>query len=457
MFVCRTGCVLPKGRVSMKEITAQLTVVRELDQTARGQPEDPIPVYRLTKNNIIVPKFFAMEYLGRDEAKEVRVKYGRVVESSGLAFKGSLRDYQQEMMDEVLPVVQERGGGLITMPCGAGKTTIALYIASQLRLKTLIVVHKSFLMNQWVERIRQFLPNAAIGTIQAQTIDVENKDIVIGMLQSLSMKDYDPRVFDHGLTIIDECHHISSRVFSQALFKINSPHMIGLSATPYRKDKLDRIFHWFVGPQIYNLDKKKVDFAQVHQYFFTTKNSLFRSVFCRGSKNFNTALMITNLTQIEERNEMIVEAIAGLERGRRVLLLSDRIEHLKKLEQLLLVAIPSLSDDIGYYIGGMKEEKLKISEGKSVILATYAYACEGLDIKGLDTVLLTTPRSTIEQSIGRILRNERLSDYRYRPLIIDFIDNISPFNGYFFVRNRLYLEKRFDIKKIDINRSNKSQ
>lgn len=453
MFVCRTGCVIPQRAIKLHEVVSKLTVARELDPSM--PKEEPIPVYRLTKNNIIVPKFFAQEELG-GVGGAIAVKYGRV-QPAALAFKGSLRRYQQEMMDQVLPAVQERGGGLISMPCGAGKTTVALYIASQLKLKTLIVVHKSFLMNQWIERIQQFLPEASIGRVMGKTFEIEGKDIVIGMLQSLSMKDYDPRTFDHGLTIIDECHHISSRVFSQALFKINSPHMIGLSATPYRKDKLDRVFNWFVGPLIYNLDKKNVDFAQVQQYFFTTKHSLFRSVFRRGSKNFNTALMITNLTQIEERNDMIVGAVAGLEEGRKVLVLSDRIEHLKLLERLLLASIPSLADNIGYYIGGMKEAKLKISEEKRVILATYAYACEGLDIKGLDTVLLTTPRSTIEQSIGRILRNEHLHDYNYRPLIIDFIDNLSPFNGYFFVRNRIYLEKNFDIKKIDVNSANKQQ
>ena len=93
-------------------------------------------------------------------------------------------------------------------------------IIARLKKKTLVIVHKEFLMNQWIERIELFLPDAKIGKIQGQIVDVDDKDIVIGMLQSLSMKEYPASVFESfGLTIIDEVHHISSEVFSNSLFK----------------------------------------------------------------------------------------------------------------------------------------------------------------------------------------------------------------------------------------------
>jgi superfamily II DNA or RNA helicase len=109
------------------------------------------------------------------------------------------------------------GGGLLELPCAWGKTSGSLYILSQIKKKTIVIVHKEFLMNQWIERIQQFLPKARVGKIQGPIIDIDDKDIVIGMLQSLSMKEYPTSTFESfGLTIIDEVHHISSEVFSNS-------------------------------------------------------------------------------------------------------------------------------------------------------------------------------------------------------------------------------------------------
>ena len=132
--------------------------------------------------------------------------------------------------------MKENFGGLLDIYCGFGKTVLALKIITMLKLKTLIIVHKGFLMDQWEERINQFIPEAKVGKIQGQIIDIENKDIVIGMLQSLSMKEYpDDQFSDFGLLIVDEVHHISAEIFVRALQKIVTKHTLGLSATMNRK------------------------------------------------------------------------------------------------------------------------------------------------------------------------------------------------------------------------------
>ena len=113
-----------------------------------------------------------------------------------ITFKGSLRDKQQPIIKSFMdsceegPYKTKSRGGIISVPCGWGKTIMALYLISALKRKTIVIVHKEFLLNQWIKRIEEFLPEARIGIIQASKVDVQNKDIVIGMLQSLSSKDY---------------------------------------------------------------------------------------------------------------------------------------------------------------------------------------------------------------------------------------------------------------------------
>ena len=181
-----------------------------------------------------IPRFYGQEHYGDPEER-------RILDTPKLDinFKGELRDFQKPIVSKYIEEAKKHGGGLLEIHSGAGKTVMALNIISQLKVKTLVIVHKEFLLRQWKERIEQFLPGVKIGRIQGEVMDTENKQIVIGMLQSLSMKDYPRKLFQQfGLTIIDECHHIGAEVISRALFTVVSKYMLGLSATMERKDSL---------------------------------------------------------------------------------------------------------------------------------------------------------------------------------------------------------------------------
>ena len=131
-------------------------------------------------------------------------------------------------------------------------------LVRRLQKKAVVVVHKDFLMTQWRDRIKQFLPEARIGKIQQNTVDIENKDIVLAMVQSLSMKEYDDETFDSfGLAIFDECHHLGAEVFHRSMSKVASKYMLGLSATPKRKDGLTKVFEWYIGPIVFSQKNKK--------------------------------------------------------------------------------------------------------------------------------------------------------------------------------------------------------
>ena len=164
----------------------------------------PFPVYRESLLKLYVPRYFGMERYGSNIENKIAQGHKII-----LKFEGDLRDYQNVIVDKYLKAATTHtcgGGGLLDVDPGKGKTVMALKIIECLAVKTLVVVHKSFLTNQWKERIEQFLPGAKVGTIQGQIFDIENKDIVIGMVQSLSMKEYPQNAFESfGLTVFDEC------------------------------------------------------------------------------------------------------------------------------------------------------------------------------------------------------------------------------------------------------------
>ena len=161
----------------------------------------PFPIYLESPLKLYMPRYFGLDTYG--EPDRILIQPGNNI---SLSFEGELRPYQTAIVDKYIKHVGKCGGGLLDVDPGKGKTVMALNIVAQLGKCTLVIVHKSFLLNQWIERIQQFLPGARVGRIQGQIMDTENKDIVIGMLQSLSMKEYPKNTFrQFGLAIYDEC------------------------------------------------------------------------------------------------------------------------------------------------------------------------------------------------------------------------------------------------------------
>lgn len=457
-------------------------------------------------------------------------------------------------------------------------TVCALYIITVLRKKTLIVVHKDFLLNQWKERIDQFLPNARVGLIKGKTCDTEDKDIVIGSLQSLSMKDYEPEVFsDLGMIVIDEClpyhqlvateigprrigdivklwqvgaptpaviaydeltlafvaarvthawertrtqplvrlkfrgapdlvcteghkiltsrgymqakdievadtlavrwgaenefscvtgvldkldevatspgmvydleidrfhnfvctdadgrvgvvvhncHRTGAEVFSRVYRKINTRYSLGLSATVNRKDGLTKVFKWHIGDIVYKGAKRK-DTVHVRVVDYKHASPAYSKEWLMFTGKPNTSRMINNICDFLPRTVFLVDLLKEVlakEPERKVLILSDRRKHLETFKELL----DAEGIENGFYYGGMKPADLKASEEKQVLLATFAFCAEGLDVARLDTLVLASPKSDIVQSVGRILR-EKEQNRLHVPLIVDIVDNFSMF------------------------------
>jgi len=393
------------------------------------------PAYRESSQKIYVPRHFGTTHFG--PAKQVKISEGEDID---LPFVGTLRDYQQ---DVVTAYKRSDSGGLITLGCGQGKTVIGLNIVSTMRKKTLIIVHKEFLLNQWIERIQQYLPSARVGRIQGPIVDVDDKDIVIGMLQSLSMKEYPDSVFaSFGLLLIDEVHHIGSEVFSQSLFKIVTKYTLGLSATMDRKDGTTFVFKLFLGDIIYKMTSKKQRFVQVRQIVFESNDHAFGRVEYdfRGNPAFST--MISKLCEYTPRSDFILRVIRDMfveNPDQQIMVIAHNRNVLTYMHDAIQAAGFAT---VGYYLGGMKQNVLNTTESKQVVIATYSMAAEALDIKTLSTLIMVTPKTDIEQTVGRILR----SDHEH-PLIIDIVDTHDLFQKQWAKRKTYYKKEKYAIVK----------
>jgi superfamily II DNA or RNA helicase len=303
-------------------------------------------------------------------------------------------------------------------------------------------------MNQWIERIESFLPTAKVGRIQGDIIDIEGKDIVLGMLQSLSNKEYDPKIWDQfGLCVFDECHHLSAEVFSNIMINVVTNYNLGLSGTMERKDGLSKVFHYFIGPVIH---KEKTDLTceVIVKAIKINNDDIFEDVKTDQRGNPLYSLMINKLNY-EKRNDLIINIIEHelkLNSDQQIMILAQTKSILDNLYEKITERINSkLTNNItsiGFYVGGMKEEKLKESETKQLILGTYAMASEGLDIKTLTTLIMATPKSDVCQSVGRILRSKHSS-----PLVIDLIDDHIILKNQFKKRTTYYKSKNYNIIK----------
>jgi superfamily II DNA or RNA helicase len=417
-----------------KELTVQPTVNTDYGSKA----VEAYAVYREDETHICVPRFYGQARFGPAQAA-----FPALPERAGLQSNIVLRPQQRDVVDATMAQLRSAGGGVLALATGFGKTLICLHIVAQLRLKTLIVVHKTFLMDQWRERIRQFLPHAAVGTIQGPVVDVADKDIVIGMLQSLSMKSYPSDVFDgFGMLACDECHHVAAEVFCRALPKLVVPYTLGLSATVERKDGLTSVIHWFLGDVAYKVDRNDAaNRVRVKQVIYHSEDAQYRE----ERRNYRGAvmlpIMLNNIAAHAPRNRAVVQDVVALaqEPGRQVMVLSDRLAHLDELKRLLEDRAPTLTT--GYYTGRQKPQELKASERADVIFATRAMSAEGLDIPSLNALVFATPAGDVVQACGRILRKP----HAVPATIVDVVDGFSVFYGQARKRKAFYQKAGYAI------------
>ena len=344
-------------------------------------------------------------------------------------------------------------------------TFCALYIMTKLAQKTLIVVHTSVLLTQWIERIEQFVPGARVGIIKGPKCDVEDKDIVIAMLQTLvSENRVFPRGFfdQFGLSVVDECHHLAAPTFSRALPIMATKYFLGLSATPKRNDKLEKVFYWHLGYIGNDLIEKRGG-QEVIVKFINYTNTHFREI-----RRYNARTCRNDAYDIPKMVDLIISCKRRLkfirfqlklfaQQGRQILVLSSRKIHLKSMKENFdsfnytkIVDGEEVPITTGYYMGGMKKAQLEESSKCDVIYGTYNLVAEGTDIPTLNTLLMACPRKEVEQVVGRILR----ANTGFTPIVIDIADNFSIFINQGTYRQRFYKRQEYHIDVFDVVKEN---
>jgi superfamily II DNA or RNA helicase len=309
-YLGQKGYTIPKNELTIeqqKQIRTDLTIKPFTNNCGMNNDQKTFPAYRESSNKMYVPHYYGIEKYG--PPKQYKINEGNNIE---LEFAGILRDYQEPVVNKFIHHCNDVGfgGGLLELPCAWGKTSASLYILSKLRKKTLVIVHKEFLMNQWIERIQQFLPKTRIGKIQGPIIDIDDKDIVLCMLQSLSMKEYPASTFDSfGLTIIDEVHHISSEVFSNSLFKLVTKYMLGLSATMNRKDGTTRVFKMFLGEVIFKVENKTERMVEVRAINYKVDDEEFNETILDYRGQTQNSSMISKICDYNRRTEFIIKTL----------------------------------------------------------------------------------------------------------------------------------------------------
>lgn len=281
----------------------------------------------------------------------------------------------------------------------------------------------------------------------------------------LEVEDVHNYILECGV-VAHNCHHISSPTHSQILYKVGgSPYLLALSATPERQDGLTQILKWWTGETFYS---QTGGFNGLHPQVLTflLKSSDYKEkfMFFRGEQTIAFTSMLTDLITMKNRNALLVDLLVLLSTTeRQILLVSDRIGHIKTLCSLLEKKIDK--NLFSPYIGTqMKEEQKKEAMTKKIILATSKSFGEGIDKKELDTLILATPKKYVAENIdkkvyasvsfvqiiGRIFRKAHTER---NPLVIDLFDDFSIYKNQGYSRNRYYNNQLKDtqIKKIEID------
>ncbi len=407
----------------------------------KGIPKELKFYKKAGDGGLVIPRGYIRQliYLARrDKIQYELVDKRRTLADVEFNFSGQLKRFQQQAALAMLA----KEFGILNAATGAGKTVIALHMIAQRRQPSVIVVHTKELAAQWTDRISTFLniDNEQVGFIGGGKLKIGDQ-ITVAMVQSL-YKCADDVAEKTGFLVIDECHRCPSRTFTEAVTAFDSKYMLGLSATPFRRDKLSKLIFWHLGDVHHEMDKKRLiskgHILKAEVVFRETDFKPYYDPVSQYSK------MLSELTADTQRNLLIATDVANEAKKSEgiCLVLSDRKAHCESLHALLKfkfnMSADFLTGDLSVSERQIVLDRLNNHEIK-ILVATGQLIGEGFDCKYLSTLFFATPirfSGRVLQYLGRILRP---AADKSRARVFDYVDvNVDVLTAAARARQRVY-------------------
>jgi superfamily II DNA or RNA helicase len=396
---------------------------------------------RFGKNGIIIPRGYARQLillLNRENITYATNDQRRVLPAVDFSFNGSLKSFQSIAVAEM----KKKDFGTLSAPTGSGKTVMGLYLIAQRRQPTVVVVHTKDLAFQWIQRIEQFLgiPADEVGLIGAGKKRIGDR-ITVALVQTLYR--CSDQIAPHiGHIVVDECHRAPSRTFTEAVTAFDCRYMLGLSATPWRRDNLSKLIFWYLGDVHHEVDKVQLEKkGHILKADVVVRLTAFEPYFDPVN---DYSRMLSELTADDARNRLIAADVEKEVRsGKGVcLVLSDRKKHCETLQGILRYKFDvhaelltgDLNDDT------RKAVLVRLNQGQvKVLIATGQLIGEGFDCPDLSTLFMATPirfSGRVMQYLGRILRP---AQGKSRARVYDYVDErVAPLVAAAKARQRIY-------------------
>jgi superfamily II DNA or RNA helicase len=364
---------------------------------------------------------------------------GRTVD---VGFNGQLREEQTDAADSMI----EYDNGVLSATTAFGKTVIGAKLISAKKVNTLILVHTQQLLEQWKERLNQFLtineelpadPVKKRGRKKARSIIGQlgggkknlSGIIDIAVMQSLVKGDeVNEVVRDYGMIIVDECHHVPAFSFEQILKNVSAKFVYGLTATPVRQDGHHPIIFMHCGPVRYKVDAKEQAEKRPFEHYIIPRFTPFRKPVSQDEKEWSIGEIYSEISTSQLRNNLIIDdVISCVKEGRNPIILTERTAHVELIADQLSKVLPNVI----VLIGGMPARERKAAlerlsgipaKENIVIVATGRFVGEGFDEPRLDTLFLAMPvawKGTVQQYAGRL---HRLYQNKSEVQIYDYVD-----------------------------------
>jgi superfamily II DNA or RNA helicase len=321
------------------------------------------------------------------------------------SFEGTLLPRQKEIREEIFETLNRSKSIVLCLHTGFGKTIFSLYLASKIGLRTMVLCHRTIIIDQWLASVKKYLPKATVEVWNSKRKSKTLPDIMIANV--LNITKWSREFYSSfGLVLCDEVHTMCTEQFIKSLLWFTPQYIIGLSATPFRNDGMDKLIELYMGPEVISRKLQKI----FNYYRLKTRFVPEVERTLDGGINWNSVL--ESQANSYERNKLICD-LARIFSLRNILILVKRIDHANTLHSMLRLC----GEDADVFLGSTKE----VNYNCRILIATYSKGGVGFDHSKLDMLIVGADvEESFLQYLGRVFRRDDVI-----PIVVDLIDNLS--------------------------------